>query len=189
MRIAVTGAGGTVGGQVVELLAAEPEHEVVGLARRELRSSLAPTVLADYADVAALRVALSMVDTLVFVSSDGEAAKVLAHHDNVVRAAAESGVGHVVALSGLDADVRSPFCYAFTYGRTEEALRASGCGFSIARASLFAEFFLRWLRRGARPGRSAFRRATAGSRWCRGSMWRAAWRRWPCADRPAALTP
>jgi NAD(P)H dehydrogenase (quinone) len=152
MRIAVTGAGGTVGGQVVELLAAEPEHEVVGLARRELRSSLAPTVLADYADVAALRVALSMVDTLVFVSSDGEAAKVLAHHDNVVRAAAESGVGHVVALSGLDADVRSPFCYAFTYGRTEEALRASGCGFSIARASLFAEFFLRWLRPGRATG-------------------------------------
>src|SRR5215212_1266731 len=89
MRIAVTGAGGTVGGQVVELLAAEPEHEVVGLARRELRSSLAPTVLADY---------------------------------------------------------------AVTYGRTEEALRASGCGFSIARASLFAEFFLRWLRPGGATG-------------------------------------
>jgi NAD(P)H dehydrogenase (quinone) len=146
MRIAVTGAGGTVGGQVVELLAAEPGHEVMGLARRELRSSLAATVVADYADVAALRVALSGVDALVFVSSDGEAAKVLVHHENVVRAAAESGVEHVVALSGLDADVRSPFCYAFTHGRTEEALRASGCGFSIARASLFAEFFLRWLR-------------------------------------------
>ena len=128
MRIAVTGAGGTVGGQVVGLLAAEPEHGVVGLARRELRLSPAPTVVADYADVAALRAALSGVDTLVFVSSDGEAAKVLVHHENVVRAAAESGVGHVVALSGLDADVRSPFCYAFTYGRTEEALRASGCG-------------------------------------------------------------
>jgi uncharacterized protein YbjT (DUF2867 family) len=91
MRIAVTGAGGTVGGQVIDLLVFEPGHEVVGLARRELRCT-------------------------------------------------------VVALSGLDADVRSPFCYAFTYGRTEEALRASGCGLSIARASLFAEFFLRWLR-------------------------------------------
>ena len=146
MRIAVTGAGGTVGGQVVGLLAAEPEHEVVGLARRQLPSSPAPTAVADYADVAALRAALSGVDTLVFVSSDGEAAKVLVHHENIVRAAAESGVAHVVALSGLDADVRSPFCYAFTYGRTEEALRASGCSLSIARASLFAEFFLRWLR-------------------------------------------
>jgi NAD(P)H dehydrogenase (quinone) len=146
MRIAVTGAGGTVGGRVVDLLAAEPGHEVVGLARGELRSSVAPTVVADYADVGALRAALSGVDTLVFVSSDGEAAKVLVHHENVVRAAAESGVPHVVALSGLDADVRSPFCYAFTYGRTEEALRASGCGLSIARASIFAEFFLRWLR-------------------------------------------
>jgi uncharacterized protein YbjT (DUF2867 family) len=46
---------------------------------------VAPTVVADYADVAALRAALSGVDTLVFVSSDGEAAKVLVHHENVVR--------------------------------------------------------------------------------------------------------
>jgi NAD(P)H dehydrogenase (quinone) len=65
---------------------------------------------------------------------------------NVVRGAAASGVGHVVALSRLDADPRSPFCYAFTYARTETTLRASGCAYSIARTSLFAEFFLRWLR-------------------------------------------
>ena len=114
MRIAVTGAGGTVGGQVLELLAAKREQEVVGLARRRLASPIAPTVVADYDDVAALRAALAGIHTLVFVSSDGEAAKVLVHHENVVRAAAESGVGHVVALSGLDADPRSPFCYAFT---------------------------------------------------------------------------
>src|SRR5215212_5853979 len=189
MRIAVTGAGGTVGGQVVELLAAEPEHEVVGLARRELRSSLAPTVLADYADVAALRVALSMVDTLVFVSSDGEAAKVLAHHDNVVRAAAESGVGHVVALSGLDADVGSPFCYAFTTAAPRRRCARAAAAFRSRVPRCSPSSSCAGCARGARPGRSAFRRATAGCRWCRGSMWRAAWRRWPCADRPAALTP
>jgi len=142
----VTGAGGAIGGRVVDLLAAEAGHEVIGLARRELRSSIAPTVVADYADAGALRSALTGVDTVVLVSSDGEAAKVLVHHDNIVSVAAETGVAHIVALSGLDADVRSPFCYAFTYGRMEEALRASGCGLSIARASIFAEFFLRWLR-------------------------------------------
>src|SRR3954453_2008479 len=189
MRIAVTGAGGAVGGQVVELLAAEPGHEGMGLARREKRSSLAPTVLADYADVAALRVALSGVDALVFVSSDGEAAKVLVHHENVVRAAAESGVEHVVALSGLDADVRSPFCYAFTYGRTEEALRASGCGFRSRVPRCSPNSSCAGCARRGRPGRSAFRRATAGFRWCRGPMGRAAWGRVTGADRPAAITP
>jgi NAD(P)H dehydrogenase (quinone) len=62
-----------------------------------------------------------------------------------MRAAAAAGVGHIVALSGLDADPGSPFCYAVTYGYTEQLLYDSGCALSIARASLFTEFFLRFL--------------------------------------------
>lgn len=148
MRIAVTGAGGQLGGHVVELLAAEKAHQVVALYRREPPSAsqrYVSVVAADYADPVALRAALRGVDTLVFVSSDGEAAKVLLHHQNVVRAAADSGVAHIVALSGLDADVKSPFCYAVTYGHTEQLLFDSGCSVSIARASIFTEFFMRWL--------------------------------------------
>lgn len=98
--------------------------------------------LADYADPVALRAALRDVETLVVVSSDGEAAQVLVHHQNVIRAAAEGGVTHIVALSGLDADPASPFCYAFTYGHTEQFLYDSGCSVSIARASIYTEFFL-----------------------------------------------
>jgi NAD(P)H dehydrogenase (quinone) len=48
----------------------------------------------------------------------------------------------VVLLSGLDVDLQSPFCYAYTNGDTERFLRASGRPYSIVRASLFAEFFL-----------------------------------------------
>lgn len=148
MRIAVTGAGGQLGGQVLELLAAEETHEVVALSRRELSSVRLPHVgvrVADYGDPASLRAALRGVDTLVFVSSDGETAKVLLHHQNVIGAAVDSGVAHIVALSGLDADVTSPFCYAVTYGHTERLLYDSGCSVSIARASIFTEFFMRWL--------------------------------------------
>lgn len=135
----MTGASGRVGGQVVDLLRAERSHEVVALVR--------PGV--DYADPWSLRTALAGVDVLVFVSSDGHAATVMLHHVNVVDAAAEAGVGHVVALSGLDVDVDSPFCYAVTNGHTEELLRASGCGYSLARASVYTEFFA-GLVRGAR---------------------------------------
>jgi NAD(P)H dehydrogenase (quinone) len=155
LRIAVTGAGGQLGGHVVELLAAEGAHQVVALTRRELPSAPQPrhvTVAADYADPVALRAALRGVDTLVFVSSDGETAKVVLHHQNVVRAAADSGVAHIVALSGLDADLRSPFCYAVTYGHTEQLLYDSGCSVSIARASIFTEFFMRWLIRARASG-------------------------------------
>ncbi|WP_162606461.1 NAD(P)H-binding protein [Jiangella asiatica] len=154
MRIAVTGASGTVGGQVLDLLARRPEHEVVALVRPATRWAAPPGVVvapADYADPASLRAALGGVDTLVFVSSDGHAATVMLHHVNVVRAVTDAGVGHVVALSGLDVDVESPFCYAVTNGHTEELLAASGCAVSVARASVYTEFFLR-LVTGARTG-------------------------------------
>jgi len=152
VRIAVTGSTGTVGSQVVGLLAASAGHEVVALARRPEAvavaqdSKVVSAVYADYDDLASLRAALVGVDTLVFVSGDGEAARMLVQHGNVVRAAADSGVGHVVYLSGVDADLASPFCYAFTNGYTEGLLAASGCGFSFARASLFTEFFAAFLR-------------------------------------------
>jgi NAD(P)H dehydrogenase (quinone) len=157
VKIAVTGSTGTLGSQVVGLLAASAGHDVVALARRpgavaaglgaRVRGSgVVSAVYADYDDLASLRAALVGVDVLVFVSGDGEAARMLVQHGNVVRAAAERGVGHVVYLSGVDADLASPFCYAFTNGYTEGLLVDSGCGFSFARASLFTEFFAAFLR-------------------------------------------
>jgi NAD(P)H dehydrogenase (quinone) len=132
MRIAVTGGTGRIGGRVVQLLTAAGGHEVVPLSSRT----------APYDNPSALRAALDGVDTLVFVSSDGEAARVIVHHRNVVQAATQCRVGHVVLLSGLDVDLQSPFCYAYTNGDTERLLRASGRPYSIVRASLFTEFFL-----------------------------------------------
>jgi NAD(P)H dehydrogenase (quinone) len=147
MRIAVTGANGRIGGQVVDLLAADGKHEVVAVSRRETNAVRAhvTNAIADYEDVAALRAGLRDVDTLILVSSDGEATKVLVHHQNVIRAAADSGVGHIVALSGLDADLASPFCYAVTYGYTERLLADIPCTISVARASIYTEFFMTWL--------------------------------------------
>ena len=136
MRIAVTGGTGRIGGRVVQLLGETGGHEVVALSSR----------IAPYDDPSALRAALDGVETLVFVSSDGEAARVIVHHRNVLQAADRCGVGHVVLLSGLDAALESPFCYAFTNGDTERLLRASGRPHSIVRAGLFAEFFLSLMR-------------------------------------------
>ncbi|MGH3678885.1 MAG: NAD(P)H-binding protein [Natronosporangium sp.] len=154
MRIAVTGATGRVGGRVVALLAAADEHQVVALSRRppgaarlRHRSPRVVEASADYADLPALRAALRDVDALVFVSSDGEATNVLHHHQCAIRAATDSGVTHIVALSGLDADLSSPFCYAVTYGHTEHLLAGSDCRVSIARASIYTEFLLGFLTR------------------------------------------
>jgi NAD(P)H dehydrogenase (quinone) len=139
MRIAVTGGTGRIGGTVARLLGATDEHEVLALSSRT----------APYDRPAALRTALTDVDTLVFVSSDGEAARVIVHHRNVLDAATECEVGHVVYLSGLDVAPDSPFCYAFTNADTERRLRSSGLPYSIARAGLYTEFFLDVLRQAA----------------------------------------
>jgi NAD(P)H dehydrogenase (quinone) len=130
-RIAVTGARGRLGGQVAGLLAGHDGVDVIGLSRAE----------ADYDDRPALTAALAGVDTLVLVSSDGEAERVLQHHLNVIDAAAENGVRHVVALSSVDADVDSPFCYARVNALTEQALRDGGAAVTAVRASIFGEFF------------------------------------------------
>lgn len=131
----MTGATGRLGGLVLPHLA-EAGADVVELSRRN----------ADYGDPQALRQAMRGADKLIFISSDGEAAKVLLHHQNVLAAAQDTGIGHVVLLSGVDAEVDSPFCYAHTNGVTENLLRQSGMDFSIARAALFAEFFMSLLR-------------------------------------------
>ena len=144
MRIAVTGSTGRIGRRVLQSLA-DSGHELLGLTRRT----------AAYDDPAALRDALRGVDTLVFVSSDGEAARVLVHHLNVITAAEHCRVGHVVLLSGLDVDLESPFCYAFTNGYTEQLLLASGLPHSIVRAGLFTEFFLGLMRQVAADGKVA----------------------------------
>jgi NAD(P)H dehydrogenase (quinone) len=133
VRIAVTGATGRLGRLVLPHLTGT---DVVELSRRN----------ADYGDPQALRAAMRGADKLIFISSDGEAAKVLLHHQNVIAAAKDAGIGHVVLLSGVDAGVDSPFCYAHTNGVTEGLLRRSGMGFSLARAALFTEFFMALVR-------------------------------------------
>jgi NAD(P)H dehydrogenase (quinone) len=127
---------------------------VVALARRPIEVPQGVAVrITDYADRDALRRALEDIHTLVFVSSDGEGTRVLSHHLNVVAAVRECGVGHVVALSSVDADPASPFCSAITNGLTELALRESGCGLSVVRASIYSEFFLGFLRAARDTGR------------------------------------
>jgi NAD(P)H dehydrogenase (quinone) len=155
MQIAVTGAGGRLGGQVVRLLAARG-HDVVAVVRRptafDATAAAVRVRYADYADVTALTQALTGVHVLVLVSSDGEAAKVLLHHENLVHAAVRADVAHVVALSGLHADLESPFCYAVTNRHTEDLIVASPCAYSVVAASIFTEFFTAWLVRARTTG-------------------------------------
>src|SRR4029453_12174545 len=50
---------------------------------------------------------------------------------------------HVRPLTSVDAHIDSPFFYAVANGYTEKLLDDSGCGVSVARASIYTESFLR----------------------------------------------
>jgi NAD(P)H dehydrogenase (quinone) len=147
-RIAVTGANGAIGSRVVEGLSELPELVIVPIVRDLWRARPSERVLpalAPYEDRAALTAALSGCDSLVFIGSDGEADRMLAHHANIIAAASSAEVGRTILLSSLDADPGSPFCYAHTYAITEQWARDSLPDVTILRAGLYSEFMAPWL--------------------------------------------
>lgn len=148
-RIAVTGASGNVGGAVVRALLDAGRTDVLALVRDPSRvpglQRAAAVRRADYRSREDMTAALAGTGTLVFVSSDGEAAPMLVHHINVLDAAVSAGVEHVVYLSILDVEAESPFCFAPVHRETERMLHDSGLSHTVVRSSMYGEFFARWI--------------------------------------------
>ena len=131
--IGVTAARGGVGSRVLRQLG----PDAVGLTRPH----------ADYEDPAGLRRAFAGIDTLVFVSSDGIVESVRRHHENVIAAAVDAGVEHIVYTSIIDIAPDSRFYYAAVHRDTEALLAQSGLRHCLARTSIFADYFAsEWLR-------------------------------------------
>jgi NAD(P)H dehydrogenase (quinone) len=120
-------------------------------ARRELEARYA-----DYEDPASLARALTGVDTLVFVSSDGVAESVVRHHEHVVAASIDAAVRRVVYTSIVDDQLDSHFYYAPVHRTTEAQLAASGLQHLVARTAIFADYFVdTWLAPALRDGELA----------------------------------
>lgn len=118
--IALTGATGAVGGRVAELLRDLPLRLVVRDASRAPDVD-AEIVVADFDDSDALRRAFDGVDTLLFVSA-AESATRREQHRNVVSAAREAGVQHVVYTSFIGAAADATFTLARDHHDAEQAL-------------------------------------------------------------------
>ena len=125
MTIAVTGATGSIGGQLLAPLAAAG-------------ATVRPITRADaaYDDTAALASVLTGADT-VFLVSGRESANRVAEHYSAVDAIVASGARRVVYLSFYGA---SPDC-TFTFGRdhwhTEQRIRESGLEFTFLRDNFY----------------------------------------------------
>ncbi|GAB3228287.1 SDR family oxidoreductase [Glycomyces halotolerans] len=155
--IGITGAAGGVGSRTVQyLLAAADIPPLVALVRRTDAAQATANLSvrrADYEQPDTLREAFADLSTLVFVSSDGPEETVRRHHRNIVEAATECGVDHLVYTGILDVGEDSRFYYSPVHRDTEAMIADSGIDHCLARTSIFADFFTTtWLEPALRQG-------------------------------------
>lgn len=144
MKVAVIGGSGVAGQCTVEALRADG-HEPLVLSRRTGVDLLTGEGL-----VPALVGADAVVDTTNVAAMKAKEAEAFfgSTARNLAWAAAEAGVGHVVALSIIGID-RVPFGYYQGKVRQEQVLGRSSVPVTILRAAQFHEFADQYLDRGS----------------------------------------
>ncbi|MFI6791453.1 NAD(P)H-binding protein [Nonomuraea sp. NPDC050383] len=150
--ILVTGATGTVGSEVVRLLAAAGQR-VRAMTRDPSRVVPLPgieVVGGDFADPDSLARAADKAEALLLLSAPGPD---LVRHDEAMLAAARgAGVGKVVKVSAIGTGEHADAGVGDWHLPGEQALRTSGLTWTVLRPSSFASNTLRWaapVRRGA----------------------------------------
>ncbi len=140
MIIAVTGATGQLGQLVIaDLKGRISDSQIVALARNPAKAaSLGVAVReADYGRPDTLNIALAGVDRLLLISSSEVGQRILQHR-NVIEAAKDVGVKHLVYTSLLHADT-TPMSLAEEHLATEALIVSSGIPYTILRNGWYSE--------------------------------------------------
>lgn len=151
--ILITGATGTIGGEVVRQLAATGER-VRAMARDPSRADVpagAEVIRADFDDASSLEHAVDGVRAVFLATAPGPA---VPRHDAAMLAAARAaGVAKIVKLSAIGttvtgepdcSDGRGPVRVGTWHQPGEEAIRAGGAAWTVLRPSDYASNTLRW---------------------------------------------
>jgi uncharacterized protein YbjT (DUF2867 family) len=144
--ILVTGATGQTGTALVERLSARgvPTRALVrDPAKASRLADLANVEVAvgDLARPETLEDALRGVERAALISSSDPAMEVV--QTSFVGAAKEAGVRHVVKLSGIVADLASPFRFARMHRAIEQVIERSGMRYTHLRAGEFMQVYFR----------------------------------------------
>lgn len=141
--ILVTGAGGALGRLVLAELTARGATDLRAGSRRPeaLDIADATAVRVDFDDAASLEAAFAGVERLLIISTDAidGAGTRKRQHLAAVAAAARAGVGHVVYTSMPAPAPDNPIFFAPDHLATEEAIKASGMGYTILRNNWYFE--------------------------------------------------
>jgi uncharacterized protein YbjT (DUF2867 family) len=140
----ITGATDTVGSEVLTRLAAQGVR--VRAVTRDLRKAAANPlphvefVQGDFEDPESMRKACSGVSRAFLLSNSTDRAE--QQQIGFTRVAQQSGVRHIVKLSQLHADARSPGRFLRYHAAVEAAVRASGLTFTFLRPNLYMQGLL-----------------------------------------------
>lgn len=147
--ILVTGATGHFGGAAIRSLIEKgvEASQLVALVRNAasadgFRQQGIGVVEGDYSNYASLVAAFKGVEKVLFVSGS-DVMNRMAQHENVVKAAAESGVKHVVYTSFQrknETETSPIWMVAQSHIQTEKWLKASGMGYTFLRNNLYMDF-------------------------------------------------
>jgi NAD(P)H dehydrogenase (quinone) len=141
----VSGASGKLGRRTAEaLLDAVPAERLILVTRTpeavaDLRARGCDVRFGDYDDPASLREAYAEAERMLLISASDVGIRA-AQHRAAIAAAAAAGVRHVVYTSGLSPEPPNPAVISQSHHETEQALAASGLGWTVLRDSLYADY-------------------------------------------------
>ena len=156
MTITITGSTGTIGTELVDLLSNAGES-VRAVMRNVNRIRSLPNVVwlqADLADERTLEPALSGTNVLFLLT--GNRPGFGQTQINVIQAAEQLGVSHVVKLSALGATPRTKTPLAREHYEAEQALEATSMTWTILRPHTFMQNWLGELARTVRDERAIY---------------------------------
>jgi len=165
--VLVTGAGGHLGGRVVELLLATQGVSIIATTRDPARlAGFAARGVdvrrADFADEASLAGAFAGAERALLVSTDAVGHRVAAH-TAAIRAFERAGVRHVVYTSAPLAP--SLGVVGDEHRATEAALAASSLDHTLLRNNLYADLWLQSLPAAVASGQLVDARGTGAVAW------------------------
>ena len=144
--IAITGATGHLGLATIQALTAKTApSEIVAVVRDPQKAAdTLPQGLTvrqgDYNDPASLLAAFQGVETVLLIStSEVEYEARMREHKNVIDAARQAGVRHLLYTSAVNPTPNSSFGAMASHLATEEYLKASGLTYTILRNTLYLD--------------------------------------------------